>query len=702
MTSGPGPRRDPTGHRRPDRRSAVRIPRPGPTPPRVRRPLSTRPLWGVVVVVLLLGLVLAGRLGQLQLAQHEELAEQAAQVSTRELHTPALRGRIVAADGTPLVVNSPTSVLTVDPELLLEEPERVRSLVQGVAEVLALDVEDLYGRTRLCGTPEAPPAPACFSGSPYQPVPVAFDVDPVRALAVLERPEDFPGVEVQTLPVRDYPAPEGVNLAHVVGYLGRATQEEVDGSEGGVGPQDLLGRAGLEAVYDDGLRGQAGTTTVTVDPRGAVTGRLESADPQPGADLRTHLDVEVQAVTERALVEAIRAARRAGAPAPSGAAVVLRPTDGAVLAATSFPTYDPGVWTSGVSQREYDRLLDPLRGQPLVSRLVAQTFPPASTFKVVTLPAALQSGIDPEGEYACPGAVTIAGQRFTNYESEEHGELDLPGIISVSCDTAFYRWAYDSWREQGGIAQTSDDEDRFLAVARGFGLGRPTGIDLPAEAPGHLPSREWKRDYWEATRETSCARAESGYPEVEDEERRDFLEQLARENCVDGWQWRPGDAANFAIGQGDVATTPLQVATVYAAIANGGRLWAPQLGDALVRADGTVVEDLPPVDQGRVALDETSLEIVREGLADVVTEGTAAGAFAGWPHEDYPLAGKTGSAEVFGADWATSWYASYGPTTDPEYVVVVMVEQGGLGADVAAPAARAIWEVLRKRPASVG
>ena len=161
--------------------------------------------------------------------------------------------------------------------------------------------------------------------------------------------------------------------------------------------------------------------------------------------------------------------------------------------------------------------------------------------------------------------------------------LDLPGILAVSCDTSFYQWAYDAWRDQGGVGQDSDDGDRFLAVARGFGLGRPTGVDLPAEVTGHLPSREWKREYWETTREASCERAETGYPEVEDEERRAFLEQLARENCVDGWQWRPGDAVNFSIGQGDVATTPLQVATVYAAIANGGRLWAPRVADALVR-----------------------------------------------------------------------------------------------------------------------
>lgn len=654
-------------------------------------------MWSVVALVLVLGMVLAGRLVQMQLVQHTELAEQAAEVSTREIRTPALRGRILAADGTALVDNAPTSVVTLDPELLLAEPEETRSLVGRVADVLGEPADDLYGRTRLCGTPDAPPPPRCFSGSPYEPVPVASDVDPVRALALLERPEDFLGVRVDTRPVRDYPAPQGVNAAHVLGYLGRPTQEEVDAAEDGIDPQDLLGRAGLEAVYDAGLRGIPGTSTVTVDPRGVVTGRLSASDPQPGADLLTHLDVDVQAATEQALVDAVRSARRAGAKAPSGAAVVLRPDDGAVVAATSFPTYDPGIWTDGVSQREYDRLLDPKHGQPLVSRLVAQTFPPASTFKVVTLPAALQTGVDPQGDYPCPGAVTIAGQRFTNFESEEHGELDLPGVIAVSCDTTFYRWAYDAWREQGGLSQGSDDHDRFLAVARGFGLGRTTGVDLPAEVAGHLPSRQWKRDYWEATREESCARAEDGYPEEPDKERRAYLEQLARESCVDGWQWRPGDAVNFSIGQGDVAATPLQMAVVYAAVANGGRLWTPQLADALVRQDGTVVRDVEPVSQGTAPVSAEELAVVREGLGQVVTEGTAAEAFAGWPHDDLPLAGKTGSAESFGADSATSWFASYGPTTDPAYVVVVVVEHGGLGADVAAPAARQVWDALRAR-----
>ncbi|WP_235585669.1 penicillin-binding protein 2 [Serinicoccus chungangensis] len=676
-------------------RPATRVPRPALTPRRVRRRRSTGALWVVLVAVLALGGLLAGRLGQMQLGQHEELAVQAAEVSTREILTPALRGRVLAADGTPVVANAASSVVTVDPRVLLEADDGGAGLVASVADALRRPQEELWGRTRLCGTDGAPPVPFCFSGSPYLPVPLVYDVDPVDALALLERPEDYPGIEVESIPVRAYPAPEGVNAAHLVGYLGRPTLEEVESSEEGLDAQAWLGRAGLEAVYDEGLRGIPGRTTVTVDPRGVVTGTLGRTDPVQGADLLTHLDVRVQAATEQSLVEAVRAARRAGAPATSGAAVVLRPDTGAVLAAASFPTYDPGVWSRGVSAGEYARLLDPDRGAPLVNRVVGETYPPASTFKVVTLPAALQTGIDPEGEYSCPGAVSIAGQRFTNYESEAYGEIGLRRILEVSCDTTFYRWAYDQWRELQDAGADADAEDRFLAVARGFGLGQRTGVDVPGEEAGTLPSRQWKQDYWESTREDVCRRAEEGYPEVDDEERREFLEQLAQENCVDGARWRPGDAVNFSIGQGDVATTPLQMAVVYAAVANGGRLVTPQVADALVRPDGTVVERIEVPDQGRVSLDDDTWRIVRDGLEGVVTEGTGAAAFAGWPTDDYPLAGKTGSAESFGRQ-ATSWFASYGPADEPEYVVLVVVEEGGIGSDTAAPAVRQIWETLRE------
>ncbi|HSP61151.1 MAG TPA: penicillin-binding protein 2 [Ornithinimicrobium sp.] len=688
-------------------RPTVPVPRPQVAPPRVRRPPTTTGVWALAVVVLLMGVVLLLRLAQLQLATPEEVARAAA-VSTREVHVPAVRGRILAADGTPLVRNAPATVVTVDPAQLLDSEDQGRALVVDVATALGLPPEQLWGRTRLCGTADAPPVPACFSGSPFQPVPLAHDVDPGSALALLERPEDFPGIEVQTLPLRDHPAPEGISAAHVLGYLGRPTQEEVDASAGRVAAEDRLGRAGLEAAYDEALRGVPGTTTVAVDARGLVTEQLSRTDPEPGADLLTHLDVEVQAAAEAALADAVDRARGEGAPARSAAALVMDPQDGAVLAAASWPTYDPAVWTRDLSTADYQALVDPEQGAPLVDRVLARTFPPASTFKAFTLLAALQTGVDPDGRYACPGAVTIAGQRFTNYESEAFGRLTVPEVVEVSCDTTFYRWAYEHWQQVGGIGAEpgtgaaddagteADTEDRFLAVARGFGLGRPTGIDLPGEASGTLPSRAWKRDYWEATREESCRRAEDGYPEVADRERREFLEELARESCTDGWQWRPGDAVNFSIGQGDVAVTPAQLAVGYAAVANGGRLVTPRVAAAVTTDGGEVVREIPPEQAGSVSVPSADLAVVREGLAGVTVRGTAAEAFRGWPHDELPVAGKTGSAEVFGQA-ATSWFASYGPVQDPRYVVVVLVEEGGLGGDAAAPAARRIWESLRLR-----
>lgn len=675
-------------------REQIRVPRPQTSPLAARRRRSLRPLWGLVVVALLLGTVLVGRLVDLQVINHTELAVAAAEVSTREISEPALRGRILASDGTALVANDPTAVVTIDPETVLASDDEGRALIESVAASLDLPVESLWGRTRVCGSEGAPPAPSCFSGSPYQPIPIAFDVDPVSALAILERPEAFPGVAIDTRPVRAYLA-GSVNAAHLLGYLGRPTQPEVDADEQ-LTAQDLVGRAGLESSYDAVLRGAPGLTTVTVDPRGVVTGALDHSDPVSGHDLVTHLDADLQAEVERTLVSTVNISRARGWPAESAAAVVLDVRTGGVVAAASLPTYDPSVWTTGVTQEQYDELTSDAAGQPLRNRVVGETFPPASTFKAVSLPAALDSGVDPDREYACPASVNIGGREFRNFESQAHGNLTLQQIMEVSCDTAFYGWAYDEWRRQGGLEQDSDLTDPWVIAAEDFGLGRPTGVDLPGEAVGRVPSREWKRAYWEATREETCARADSGYPEEADQERREFLEQLARENCVDGWQYRPGDAVNFSIGQGDVAVTPLQMGVIYAAIANGGTLWEPQVVDEIRTPAGTLVEDVEPMAAGDIGVSQEVLEIVRSGLEGVNTVGTGAAAFATFDLEAYPVAGKTGSAESLGQK-STAWYASYGPTTAPEYAVVVVVEQGGFGGEIAAPAARRIWEALADR-----
>ena len=652
-------------------------------------------VWVLGLVVLSFMGALLGRLGQVQIGGHADYRAAAASVNTRTVTEPAVRGRILDRNGIALVDNTTETVVTVDRAVLVDAPDGGRDLVARVAKVVGAPLEQLWGRTQLCGVAGAPPAPICWAGSAYVPIPLVSGVDPRKALSLLERPDLFPGIGVSAQPVRDYPAERTVNAAHLLGYLGRSDAEDVSGSRGMIGDLDLVGRSGLEQQYDHQLRGTPGTTTVAVDPRGIVTSQLGHTDPVPGQDLVTNLDARVQAAAERALVAAVAGARKRGDRADSAAAVVLDVTNGAVVAAASYPTYDPQVWTGGVGADEFARLTDPSAGTPLVSRVTSAAFSPASTFKVVSLPAAVAAGNSLGGTYNCTSSSTIGNRRFANFESRAYGPISLRTAIEVSCDTIFYDFAYRSWLAQGGLGATSDAHDPFVAMAERFGLGRKTGIDLPGEQAGRVPGRGWKKTEWEDTKVQTCARARSGYPEVAatDPSRAAYLKELAVENCQTGFQFRAGDAANFAIGQGDTTVTPLQMAQVYAAIANGGTLWKPEVARSLVTPGGGT-QEVAPVKAGSVAFPPGTLAFLHEALAGVVTNGTARGAFAGFPLSQWPVAGKTGTAEAFGQQ-DTSWFVSYAPTTRPRYAVAVVVSQGGTGAEAAAPAARAIHDVLR-------
>jgi penicillin-binding protein 2 len=652
-------------------------------------------VWVLGLVVLCLMGALLGRLGQVQIAGRADYRAAAATVNTRTVTEPAVRGRILDRNGTPLVDNTTQTVVTVDRAVLADARDGGRDLVTRVAKVVGAPFAQLWGRTQLCGTAGARPAPVCWAGSAYVPIPLVGGVDPRAALSLLERPDLYPGVGVFAQPVRDYPAERTVNAAHLLGYLGRSDAEDVSSSKGMIGDLDLVGRSGLEQQYDHQLRGTPGSTTVAVDPRGIVTSQLGHAEPVPGQDLVTNLDARVQSAAEQALATAVASARKHGDRADSAAAVVLDVTNGAVVAAASYPSYDPQVWTGGVGAEELARLTDPSAGTPLVSRVTSAAFSPASTFKVVSLPAAVAAGNSLGGTYNCTSSFTIGNRVFANFESRAYGPISLRRAVEVSCDTIFYDFAYRSWLAQGGLAAKSDARDPFVEMADRLGLGRRTGIDLPGEQAGRVPGRGWKRAQWEATRVQTCQRAGSGYPEVAatDPSRAAYLKELAVENCRSGFQFRAGDAANFAIGQGDVTVTPLQMAQVYAAIANGGTLWKPEVGRALVTPGGST-QQIAPVRTGTVAFPPGTLAFLRGALAGVVTHGTAQGAFAGFPLAQWPVAGKTGTAEAFGRQ-DTSWFVSYAPTTKPRYAVAVVVSQGGTGAETAAPAARAIHDVLR-------
>ena len=648
-------------------------------------------LFAFTGILALLFASLLGRLGQVQFGDGSD--QLAVVAETREILTPAVRGRILDRHGVPLVDNASQTVVTIDRSVLTTAPDQGRALVTRVARALDEPAATLWDRTRLCGTEGAAPPPACWGGSAYVPVPVATGVDARAALALVEDPERYPGVAVEATPVRHHPAPKGANAAHLLGYLTRATAEDVQDTASGITDQDLVGRAGLEQQYDEVLRGTPGRRVVTVDARGLVTGEVSRVEPVPGRDLRTTIDASVQAATEDALADALRGARTRGWKADSGAAVVIDTTDGGVVAMASAPTFDPDVWTGGISQRDYDRLTDERAGTPLVSRATSSLFPPASTFKVISLPAAVAAGHSLDGRYDCASSYRIGDRLFRNYESRAHGVISLHRAMEISCDTVFYAFAHEEWREQGGLAG-DDDGDVFITAAREAGLGSETGVDLPGEVSGRVPDRSWKRATWEATKEDTCRRARTGYPEVEDAARATYLKALAKENCTSGFQFRAGDEANLSIGQGDLGATPLQMAQVFASIATGGDVRTPHVGQAVVAADGSRAPALEASTRPGMSMSPATLAYLRRSLRAVVTNGTARAAFAGLS-TDWPVAGKTGTGEVFGHE-DTAWFASYAPADDPRYVVVVTIAQGGTGGETAAPAARRIHEALRR------
>jgi penicillin-binding protein 2 len=648
----------------------------------------------VLVVTLLV--VLIGRLWTLQVMNGGHYKQVAAENRTRDIVVPALRGQILDDMGRPLVRNRSDLVVSVESAALKRQRDGGKAVLRRLAGVLGTTYEDLALQTRLCAPTVKRP---CWPGSPYQPIPVDVHVDAKSVLQIMERQEQFPGIIAQAQAVRDYPKTEGATAVQALGYLQPITQAELDQRKGlkvtGFSRVDLIGRDGLEAVYDGDLRGEPGIRRLMVDSQGRVTGPAKELPSRPGDHLVTSIDAKVQGAVEGALAKAVGELRKQGKKAEAAAGVVMDVRTGHVIALASLPTYDPAVWAGGITQSEYDALLGKDKGEPLISRATQGQFAPGSTFKISSLSAAVKDGYDLNATYDCPGSFNVGSRAFTNFEGQGHGPMNLHKAIVVSCDTIFYRFAYEEWLRDGGIHPVPHPKDPMVHMARTFGFGSPTGIDLPSESAGRIPDRGWKKSYWEATKQSSCKAAKTGYPEVErtDPSRAAYLKAIAAENCVDGFVLRAGDAANFSVGQGDVLVTPLQLARAYAAVANGGKLVVPRLARAVVRADGSVVREIDPPAPKPLRVDPKVLAYLRKALAQVPREGTAAGAFSGFDFAKVAVAGKTGTAEVYGKD-DTAWFASYAPADDPRLVVVVMVTQAATGGAVSAPAVREIYETI--------
>jgi penicillin-binding protein 2 len=550
----------------------------------------------------------------------------------------------------------------------------------------------------LCGTKGAAKAPVCWNGSPFQPIPVKRQVDMEVALQVMERRSELPGVQAELVNERQFPGTFGVNLAHVLGYLGPVTDAEIANAESAgrtLKRTDFIGRSGLEREYDTELRGIPGVTQLNIDRNSSVIGTRSATAPVAGDYLVTNIDARLQAVVEEQLAAAIARARANGFKGDSGGAVVVDVTNGAILAIASYPTYDPAVWVGGISDTEYKKLTSATSGNPLIFRPTQGLFPPASTFKAFSTIAAGEAGYPLDRPIACPSSINIGSRVLHNHESKAYGSISVARAIEVSCNTVFYKVGYDLWLQDGGNSPRTP-KDAIEKTAQSFGLGSATGIDLPGEASGHVGGRAFKLEQYAQFREIWCRRAQIGYPEVAktDAARANYLTALAKENCVDGNKLRGGDAANNAIGQGDSAITLLQNAMAYAAIANGGTVWEPRIAKAFISADGKTVTRVEPKVKKKIVIDKAVRTYLLQALEGVPNGGTATIAFSGFPLDQVPIAAKTGSGEMTGTRYPVSWFATFAPANKPRYAVVMNVSQGGTGAGTSAPSVRKIYEAL--------
>jgi|UniRef100_UPI00404B87B3 penicillin-binding protein 2 len=646
----------------------------------------------IFIFSLLFGLL--GRLFYLQVAAGPIYRDAALSIQSRDVVTPATRGLIVDSSGVPLALNRVGVAITVDRTAIDRQPDKGFAVLQSLSTLLKIDYKDLYQRTRLCGELPTGARAGCWTGSRFQPIPLTKEADPELALRIVERPDQFPGVSATTVSIRNYPANAGANAAHLLGYIGPLTEEDLSGANGrSYFRSESIGKAGLEIQYDEYLRGSPGIKTVIVDRKEAVTSTTQNSKPVGGNHLVTSIDVRVQAAAESALADAVQRARASGYPSDGAAAVVMDVQNGQIIALASHPTYDPNSYERGLTVAEAKNLYSEKAGVPALSRALQGLFAPASTFKAVSAVAAANAGYDLNATYDCPAEVEVGTRTFQNFESKAQGRISMTRAIAISCDTIWYRIAFDEWLRDGGLKPKSSANDYFFKAAKGFQIGVKTGIDLPSESSGRLADREWRKSWYEQNKDFYCNYKER----ASKSQQTPFLVQLAYENCLDGDKIRAGDAVNFSIGQGDTVISPLKLAQMYAAIANGGTILKPTIAKAIVKTDGTVIKEFKPEKLGVIPADKKTLKFLNTSLREVVVSGTGAGAFNSFP---IPISGKTGTAQVFGrnpngsAKADTSWFASYGPTNKPRFAVVMMVSQGGFGASISGVGTRKIYETL--------
>ena len=650
----------------------------------------------LVVQILVVSLMAAlfGRLFYLQVAAGPKYRDAALSIQSRDVVAPATRGLIVDGFGVPLAMNKAGLAITIDRVAIDKLDDKGVGVMKRLATLLKLNYADIFQNTRLCGELPKGQKAGCWQGSRFQPIPITKSADPDIALQIVERSDAFPGVDAQPIAIRSYPSYLDVNAAHVLGYVGPLTESDLLKANGNqYFRSESIGKTGLEIQYDSFLRGEPGIRTVIVDRKESVTRESQNTKPVAGDHLVTSLDVRLQASAEKALKDAVLRGRANGYTSDSGAAVVMDIKTGRILALASYPTYDPNAWERGLTVQQASDLFSEKKSVPALNRALQGLFAPASTFKVVSTVAAAAAGYDLNATYKCPSQVQVGTRAFQNFDSKNQGSMNMKKALAVSCDTIWYQIAFDEWLRDGGLRPKANPNDYFFKAAQSFKITQKVGIDLPTESTSRLADRTYKKSWYQQNKDFYCNYKERATKA----QQTPFLLQLAAENCVDGDKVRAGDAVNFSIGQGDTVVTPLKLTQMYAAIGNGGTIWQAKIAKAIVKTDGTVIQTFTPNKLGTLTAAPSTIKFLQSSLREVVISGTGAGVFAGFPIE---ISGKTGTGQVFGRNPNgslkddTSWFASFAPSKNPRYAVVMMVGQGGFGASTSGVGVRQIYSTL--------
>jgi len=639
----------------------------------------------LALVILFAFAIFSQRLWHLQFVQGAHYRTQADRQRLRSVTIPTLRGIIYARDGTPLVHNIPSFKVVVVPAQLPEDEDEAEAVLIRLAILLNMPYT-----TAGVETGAEDPSPGLrdilrdtlrdVSGNElpftayYRPVVVEQKVDRDTALLVAQESMTLPGVSVETDSVRDYPY--GSLVSQILGYLSPIPGESAEEyEEQGYDPAtDRVGSTGIEATYEDVLRGEKGERLVEANVWGQVLRVVsEQATPTPGGNVYLTLDLDLQRAAEEALREGL-----ARVNSPRGVVIVMNPQTGEILALVSLPTYDNNLFAHGISAQELQSLYDNVH-RPLINHAISDRLQPGSTFKVVIAAGALQEGVlTPHTRLSCPGTIVVPDKYYPNdpgratpfhcWNRSGHGSLDVVGGIAQSCNIFFYKtgggFEADNFKGLG-----MGEEDGIPYYARLFGFGARTGIELTAEISGTVPTETWKR-------------------------------------LTYGESWSTGNTYHLAIGEGYLEVTPLQMLNGINIIANGGTRYRPRVVHHVTDAQGNVIQPFEPEIISTLPISPENWSLVQQGMEGAVAYGTATRAQI----EGVRIAGKTGTAQycddialatgACGVGYAQpehAWFTAFAPVGNPEISIIVFLYHGGEGSINAVPVAHEILKYYFSR-----